>query len=498
VVDRLQLPTDPFRAALVCLDAPLPAGEPTAVRAAGSRALALSYELRRAATALLTGSTQLGWSGSARDAFVSAMHNSAPKLDASASRYAAYASTLRTYAESLELLIPALRSSRTRVQDALDQAKRPRAAATAAGHLAAPISPGATIAPAQVGDPDLEFAIGAFRARHDDWVDAVHCCTRALSRANAADPTRDLHGWAALASEADHALQYLSPVSYLLLHPSLANLSNTLSILQLELTAVAIAFLFVFPPAAAVCFAAAAALSAVQFAVDLERRDRGQAVSNLDLGLSAIGAVPLIGRVASEAEAVLRGVRPLEAAEKSVPIAGAWAARVASANGVEAVVGQAAHGVGARAADRPAEDSTAAESRVIPLVPAGGLATHESRPGTQDLGHTLARHVRQTDAGLLKRLKNPLLKIGASRFYNEQDAEVAITEVLDCKISQIRNWLATSKPSLVLSATSADVVGRFVDKATRQFSDRSEIRVILIRSPALAIGYFILTSYMGP
>ena len=99
---------------------------------------------------------------------------------------------------------------------------------------------------------DLLCIARDFKAAYDRWADALDRCIRALSQADEADPTRDLHGFRALEHRvASAAGGYLSPFEKAGLHPSLHNLSDCLGSLNAALTVLGLGLLFICPPAGA-------------------------------------------------------------------------------------------------------------------------------------------------------------------------------------------------------------------------------------------------------
>ena len=76
------------------------------------------------------------------------------------------------------------------------------------------------------------------------------------------------------------------------------------------------------------------------------------------------------------------------------------------------------------------------------LVPGGGLTAHENAGG-----HTLARHVGQTEAQLASRLANEPVPI-ASSFTDRAIAEAAISEALDANQAAITAWLSGTPSSI--------------------------------------------------
>jgi hypothetical protein len=124
------------------------------------------------------------------------------------------------------------------------------------------------------------------------------------------------------------------------------------------------------------------------------------------------------------------------------------------------------------------------------LVPSGGLAAHEAAGG-----HLLLKHVGQTEQQLLDRLVNEPNITGSSSFYDRATAESAISKALDARQGDVGTWLATSKPQMKLEYALQSPVGISVDRGMTSAVDRSGLRLILRRDPAMPAGYRIHTGF---
>jgi hypothetical protein len=272
-----------------------------------------------------------------------------------------------------------------------------------------------------------------FKAGYDRWADAQDRCVRALFEA---DPTRDKHGFSALGrSLAAVAKRHLSPYQRALAQPSLANISDCLGALNIDLTVLGLGLLFICPPAGMACLAAATVLAVAQLAVDATRRAQGEQVSNTHLGLQLAAAVPIGG-------SAVRGLR--------------------------------------------------AAGNITHLVPGGGLMAHEGLEG----GHTLAKHVSKNEQFLRHRLATePHLDI-VSTFHDRQIAENALSQLLDVNARGIQRWLADGPRTLVLNGRMPHPVGVAIMREVAGPVQASRIKLVLKRSPAMTPGYRIHTAWV--
>lgn len=419
---RFELPGDGLLAAQTCLSQRMPAGDPVQLRWAARRSDARAADLRRIAMTLLSCTETSMWSGTAHRAFVEQIRASSPSITATAERYEHYAGALTCYAGVLDETAPLLVATRNRLRQryedvagrcpgmsGVEQATRPAAA-------------------------DLLPLASTFKAGYDRWADALDRCIWALWQAEEADPTRDRHGFAALAHHVTGAVgAALSPFERAVLHPSLANISACLGSLNIGLTALGMGLLFICPATGAACLAAATVLAVAQLAVDSARRERGEPVSAGNLGMELAAAIPLGGHA-------VRGLR------------------------------------------------TAA--KVTHLVPGGGLMVHEGLGG----GHTLAKHVGKSEEFLRNRLATEANIKAASSFYDRQTAESAINSMFEEHGVTVNRWLAGKATTLTLESTMLRPVGVVIPRATGALVHASGTRMIIKRSPSMPTGFRIHTA----
>lgn len=81
------------------------------------------------------------------------------------------------------------------------------------------------------------------------------------------------------------------------------------------------------------------------------------------------------------------------------------------------------------------------------------LAEHEAEAGSRLGGHTIARHVGQTEAQLRARLTSAPRLAVVSTFTDLRAAEDAISKVLQLESSAIKTWAQSSNPNWKLELT---------------------------------------------
>ncbi|GAB3771921.1 hypothetical protein FB382_003045 [Nocardioides ginsengisegetis] len=122
----------------------------------------------------------------------------------------------------------------------------------------------------------------------------------------------------------------------------------------------------------------------------------------------------------------------------------------------------------------------------------GWLAKHENGPS-----HTLAKHVGQSEGQLADRFTGPKPPQFASTFSNQSSAERLIGEVLNRRIAQIEEWLASGHRRLRLDDVCEGSSGVSMD-GSGAMHEVSGIRVILQRDASMPDGYRILTAFPQP
>ncbi len=407
---RFALPDDGLAAARLCLAQRMPAGDPVRLRAAAHRSGAFATQIRHSAAVLLAAADTDLWRGPAHQAFTEQLRTHAPSLTATADRYDGYAAALAGYAGALDEVAPPLGTLRRQLQQGSDElAGRPD---SAAGLL--PLA-------------------RAFKARYDQWADALDRCTRAVLRVGDRDPTRDLHGWQAFSHHLSHAATAaVGTVERAILHPSLANVSACLGELNAGLSVLGLGLLFIYPPAGAACLAVATVLAVAQLAVDSARRAHGEQVSNASLGFELAAAIPLGGNA----------LRSLKVADD-----------------------------------------------VVHLVPGGGLAAHEAAGG-----HTLAKHVGKPESYLRHRLATDPHISAASTFYDREVAEGAIASLMKENRQEIERWRYGHERVLILNGRNAAPLGVVIPRGSIAPRAAHGIKIILKRDRKLGSNYLLFTA----
>lgn len=458
-LSRFELPSDGPTARDVCLAQRVPTGDPQQVRSVALRSGALAAELRSAARVLLSSADGGLWRGKAQQALADTLRAKAPHLDATAERYESYAAALAGYASTLDIASPQLRWLRGELANRAGVGTTPlgspslgptwtheSAASPGAGHAAGAQALTAQSPAAQAASVELRAYAQRFKAGYDEWADALDRCCTALLRADASDPTRDVHGLAALGRQLDRIAKYAAPIDYMLMHPTLKNASECLGILSTELSVIGFALLFICPPAGAACLTAATVVAAAQLATDVVRRTRGDHVSASTLGLDAMGALPVGGKAFTAGREI----------------------------------GQAAHAL---------EEFAPGVRTISRVVPGGGLAAHEAAGG-----HTLEKHVGKSEEFLVDRLARVGGPTAASTFHDREIAEESISAVLDASAGEIRQWLKDGGRQLTVHGRTNGAVGSVVSDPKVGLRPCNGIKLILRRNPTLTNGYFILTA----
>ncbi|HAT23722.1 MAG: RNase A-like domain-containing protein [Pantoea sp.] len=142
--------------------------------------------------------------------------------------------------------------------------------------------------------------------------------------------------------------------------------------------------------------------------------------------------------------------------------------------------------------------ASAAGAARVGTVYSGRIRLMDHEGGT--LGHTIARHVGQTDEQMIARLVAPRAPSRASTFYNIKHAELLISEALSVKSHQIESALKYMQPGsrLGLDHRFHIPVGRYIDKGTTVVKKAYALRIII---EAMQFGdktYYLVTAYPVP
>jgi filamentous hemagglutinin len=112
-------------------------------------------------------------------------------------------------------------------------------------------------------------------------------------------------------------------------------------------------------------------------------------------------------------------------------------------------------------------------------------------------GHTIARHVGQSDAALRRRLAAEPEIAFASSFDDLADAEAAVGAALAANAADIDEWLAGRGAQRMkrIDYDAGGIVGRVLARGAAHAASTSRLRVILRRTARETPGYLILTAF---
>jgi Bacterial CdiA-CT RNAse A domain len=133
--------------------------------------------------------------------------------------------------------------------------------------------------------------------------------------------------------------------------------------------------------------------------------------------------------------------------------------------------------------------------RIVLEAPAIDLAEEEAAGG-----HTITKHVGQTEAQLRVRLiKEPGIP-AASSFKSIREAESVISDALRSNENLIRGWAngQATKGKLIFDYQAIRTIGYGVVRDTGAMTQMSKITIVLRRTNIAGKAYFILTSYPKP
>jgi len=140
-----------------------------------------------------------------------------------------------------------------------------------------------------------------------------------------------------------------------------------------------------------------------------------------------------------------------------------------------------------------AETAEGGEKLASRLVAGGGLAAHEAAGG-----HTLLKHVGQTEEQLAARLASERGISAASTFTSRAIAEAAVSNAIDANATRIGAWLGGKADRLVVTQSLGSPIGTSLARGASQAITATSVRIVLERDAALATGYRIVTSYPVP
>ena len=139
--------------------------------------------------------------------------------------------------------------------------------------------------------------------------------------------------------------------------------------------------------------------------------------------------------------------------------------------------------------------STGARIEVGPSFGPVRDLSHDEAAG----GHSLRKHVGQTDEQLRKRLEQERHITGASTYTDRAAAEHAVGAAIAQSQERIQRWLYGSggHPNLVLDYDSEDPLGRTMNRGENQSHPCTHALVVLKYDLKYARpnNYYVLTSY---
>jgi hypothetical protein len=400
-----------------------------------------------------------GWRGVARQEFAGSVSATTPQLVRVAGRYDGYATALVGYAAVLDRVQPRLVWLRKQLvagvaeqESAVEHAVAGVRSQALAGARSQVLAGSQVMVAGSGGDGRLRSWAAEFDGLWQEWDRALRRCRHELGAAGRVEADR--HGWSAFGHGAMHLLGSVTePVLRLAEHPDLASLSDALGGLATDLTVLGAVLLVVCPPAAGVCFTAAAVISAAKLGTDAVRASRGDP----RVGLTTL---------ASDTLAALPGGKAATAGQDS-------------ARAVTTIENLAEH------------------QRTTRLVPGGGLGAHEAINSNPRMGHTLLKHVGLSAKQLKTRLRIDPSVNRVSAFYNRATAENSISSIIKENHDEITAWLKSDEPGLTLTSKFLDPVGMSMKRGGVPVCV-SGAKVVLRKNYPVSGGYRIHTAFPQP
>jgi hypothetical protein len=128
------------------------------------------------------------------------------------------------------------------------------------------------------------------------------------------------------------------------------------------------------------------------------------------------------------------------------------------------------------------------------------LAEHEAQAGSRLGGHTIARHVGQTEAQLRARLAAMPRLAAVSTFTDLRAAEEGISQVLQMESTAIKTWAQSVNPQWKLELTRdlGKAMGTGVVRRTGAVVRLTKVHVVLRYQTYNGMPYYVLTAYPIP
>ncbi|WP_395692210.1 RNase A-like domain-containing protein [Nocardioides sp.] len=112
-------------------------------------------------------------------------------------------------------------------------------------------------------------------------------------------------------------------------------------------------------------------------------------------------------------------------------------------------------------------------------------------------GHSIERHVAKSREWLQERVVNHRTARFASSFRDEAVADRAVTGLLRTRTSEIEAWMSASDRQLTMQARLRNAIGICVDRSGNVV-DATGIRIVLVKDPTMAEGFYIKTAFPTP
>ncbi len=125
------------------------------------------------------------------------------------------------------------------------------------------------------------------------------------------------------------------------------------------------------------------------------------------------------------------------------------------------------------------------------------LIEHEAAAGSRVGGHTLLKHVGQSEAALRARLATDRIPKSASSFKSLDVAQRAMYDALKFNRTLIENWARRAEPGSkeIFEYVASEVVGHGIARATNLLTQSKTVRFVLKMETHKGKLYYILTAF---
>lgn len=125
------------------------------------------------------------------------------------------------------------------------------------------------------------------------------------------------------------------------------------------------------------------------------------------------------------------------------------------------------------------------------------LMQHEAKTASGLGGHTILKHVGQSEAQLRARLVREPKRGRVSTFTNLHTAEWAISDVMRREQNRITSWAAIGKDRLILTGNMGKPVGKVLFRNSGKVHDATSVTVVLEPVSYNGMPFYIVTAYTG-